>query len=468
MSPFGFFLSLGDLGLNNYITYLGKFELVVVGAVHNMELLVAVLGCKQGSLPMKYLGLPLGAKFKDKSIWNPILEKMERKLAGGKKLYLSKGGRVTLIKSTLSNLPTYFLSLFPIPASVANRIARLQRDFLWGSLGDKPKFHLVDWSMVCTLLASGGLGIRNLRTFNVALLGKWLWRFGQERDALWCQVIEVKYDCDWSGWCSSSSFAPHGVSFWKNIRRGWHSLSRFFLYEIGDGSKVQFWVDSWCGSSSLVDRYPGLFRFCRRKEASVTDLMRFTNGVVHWEIHFCRDVHNRELEAFRNPILEKMERKLAGWKKLYLSKRGRVTLIKSTLSNLPTYFLSLFPIPASVANRIARFQRDFLWGSLGDEPKFHLVDWPTVCTLLASGGLGIRNLKTFNVALLGKWLWRFGQERDALWRQVIEVKYGCDWGGWCSSSSSAPHGVSFWKNIRRGWHSLSRLFLYEIGDGSKV
>ena len=47
---------------------LGKFELVAVGAVPNMDLLVAVLGCKQGSLLMKYLGLPLGAKFKDKSI----------------------------------------------------------------------------------------------------------------------------------------------------------------------------------------------------------------------------------------------------------------------------------------------------------------------------------------------------------------------------------------------------------------
>ena len=116
--------------------------------------------------------------------WNPILEKMERKLASWKKLYLSKGGRVTLIKSTLSNLPTYFLSLFLIPASVANRIARLQRDFLWGGLGDEPKFHLVNWSTVYTPLSSGGLGIRNLRTFNVALLGKWLWRFGQEREAL--------------------------------------------------------------------------------------------------------------------------------------------------------------------------------------------------------------------------------------------------------------------------------------------
>ena len=92
---------------------------------------------------MKYLGLPLGAKFKDKTIWNPILEKMERRLMGWKRLYLSKGGRVTLIKSTLSKLPTYFLSLFPIPASVANRIKKLQRNFLWDSLGDDPKIYLV-------------------------------------------------------------------------------------------------------------------------------------------------------------------------------------------------------------------------------------------------------------------------------------------------------------------------------------
>ena len=39
---------------------LSKSKLVPVGVVHNIELLLSVLGCKQGSFPMKYLGLPFG------------------------------------------------------------------------------------------------------------------------------------------------------------------------------------------------------------------------------------------------------------------------------------------------------------------------------------------------------------------------------------------------------------------------
>jgi hypothetical protein len=109
---------------------LGKSEMVAVGDVGNVGTLAAFLGCRVARLPMKYLGLPLGAAYKAASIWNEVIEKMERRLAGWKKLYLSKGGRVTLIKSTLSNLPTYYLSLFPVPVSVANRIEKIQRDFL--------------------------------------------------------------------------------------------------------------------------------------------------------------------------------------------------------------------------------------------------------------------------------------------------------------------------------------------------
>ena len=70
----------------------GKIEVVPVGYVENVKALAAILCCKVGSLPMNYLGMPLGASFKAKSMWNSILEKMERRLAEWRTLYLSKEG----------------------------------------------------------------------------------------------------------------------------------------------------------------------------------------------------------------------------------------------------------------------------------------------------------------------------------------------------------------------------------------
>jgi hypothetical protein len=145
---------------------LGKSELVPIGDVPLVEELVDILGCKTSTLPMKYLGLPLGENFKSLAIWNPIVEKMECGLEGWKRFYLSSGGRLTLIKSTLSNLPTYFLSFFPIPATVAKQMEPIQHNFLWGHTEDVFKFHLVKWEQVCNPLTNGGLAIRNLRRFN--------------------------------------------------------------------------------------------------------------------------------------------------------------------------------------------------------------------------------------------------------------------------------------------------------------
>ena len=66
--------------------------MVAVGDVSNIQGLASILGCGVSSLPMKYLDLPLGASFKAKTIWEEVLEKLQHKLAGWKRLYLSKGG----------------------------------------------------------------------------------------------------------------------------------------------------------------------------------------------------------------------------------------------------------------------------------------------------------------------------------------------------------------------------------------
>ena len=59
----------------------GKSEIMLVDEVGNLATLARILCCKVGYLPMSYLGMPLWAHYKDSSIWNPIIERMEKKLS---------------------------------------------------------------------------------------------------------------------------------------------------------------------------------------------------------------------------------------------------------------------------------------------------------------------------------------------------------------------------------------------------
>ncbi|XP_060200279.1 uncharacterized protein LOC132628514 [Lycium barbarum] len=92
-----------------------KSHLFPVNQVGNLQELAENIGCQVGSLPTKYLGLPLGAKNRELEIWCEVLEKCERKLVRWKSQYLSLGGRATLIKSVMDGLPSYMMSLFPVP-----------------------------------------------------------------------------------------------------------------------------------------------------------------------------------------------------------------------------------------------------------------------------------------------------------------------------------------------------------------
>ena len=98
---------------------------------HLFRLAKLLLDCKASSWLILYLGLLLGGNPKACDFWDLVTERISRRLDGWQKTYLSFGGRITLIRSCLSHMPCYFLSLFKLPVSVAAKIERLQRDFLW-------------------------------------------------------------------------------------------------------------------------------------------------------------------------------------------------------------------------------------------------------------------------------------------------------------------------------------------------
>ncbi|RVX12485.1 putative ribonuclease H protein [Vitis vinifera] len=144
-----------DLKIN-----LQKSEIIPVGEVEDVDRATTDFGCKVGNLPTTYLGLPLGAPHNSCRVWDVVEERFKRKLATWKKQYLSKEGRLTLIKSALSNLPIYFMSLFVIPRKVRLRLEEIQREFLWGDLEERRKIHLVKWAVICKYKRHGGFGVK--------------------------------------------------------------------------------------------------------------------------------------------------------------------------------------------------------------------------------------------------------------------------------------------------------------------
>ncbi|RVW47194.1 putative ribonuclease H protein [Vitis vinifera] len=121
-----------------------------------------------------------------------------------------------------------------------------------------------------------------------------------------------------------------------------------------------------------------------------------------------------------------------------------------TLSSLPTYFLFLFVIPKRVCARLEKIQRDFLWGRGALENRPHLVSWKIICVAKKDGSLGICSLAAFNMALLGKWLWRFANENDPLWKQIITRKYDLQEGGGAPKVKCFPKLFNLVVN-KEGW-----------------
>ncbi|RVW21076.1 putative ribonuclease H protein [Vitis vinifera] len=109
--------------------------------------------------------------------------------------------------------------------------------------------------------------------------------------------------------------------------------------------------------------------------------------------------------------------------------------------------MSLFRMPKSVARRLEKLQRDFLWGGANGGNKAHLVKWEVVCADKEKGGLGLRKFVCLNKALLGKWIWRFARAKEDLWKKVLEAKYGQEDFGWRTRKANGVFGVGVWKEI---------------------
>jgi hypothetical protein len=108
--------------------------------------------------------------------------------------------------------------------------------------------------------------------------------------------VVAKYGSEKRGWRSRVRAGSHGMGFWKFISNEWHRFSTHIKLILGDGSRISFWEEKWCGGLSLLELYPGLYSIASNKMASIADNADLVSGSCKWNVSFIRALNDWEVE----------------------------------------------------------------------------------------------------------------------------------------------------------------------------
>ncbi|XP_071704187.1 uncharacterized protein [Rutidosis leptorrhynchoides] len=211
-----------------------------------------LLPFEEGCLPVRYLGVPLVSTrllYQDCKV---LVERVKSKVKDWKNKFLSIGGRVQLITSVLTSMQVYWCSIFILPDAIIKDIEKVIRGFLWCQGDLKKGKAKVKWEDLCLPKNEGGLGIKRLKFWNVALITSHVWRILKNEESLWVKWIHayhlstrnfwdvpVKADISWSE-----------VISWRDIFQAGFNTNTL-LCNIVDQNQ-------WAWPITWVSKYPAL------------------------------------------------------------------------------------------------------------------------------------------------------------------------------------------------------------------
>lgn len=129
---------------------------------------------------------------------------------------------------------------------------------------------------------------------------------------------------------------------------------------------------------------------------------------------------NQLLQVFS----EKINKRVQCWEGRLISQAGKEVLIKSIAQTLPTFAKSVFLLPLEITKDLERILSKFWWNSKPSTSKgIHWMSWNCMSTHKSTGGLGFRDFRDFNLAMLGKQGWWFLTKSCSLVSQLYKARY---------------------------------------------
>ncbi|KAG8060373.1 hypothetical protein GUJ93_ZPchr0002g26796 [Zizania palustris] len=303
-----------------------------------------VLTCKMGDFPIQYLGLPLNKNRITNCDWRICENKVEKRLSCWKGKLLDIGSRLILLNSCISSIPLYMLSFYEIPKGVLKRIDACRSRLLWQEGQGARKYHLENWAMICSPKDYGGLGVLDLKWMNIALMGKWLWKFETE-SGIWQTLLSNKYSRHKKPLCLMESKMGDS-QFWKTLMRIKPLYRKFCRMKIGNGENISFWEDTWVGNKPLSEMYHDLFITCFIKHMTVAEVFKSNWNVLKFR---------RDLVGSRFQSWIKMKRECSS---IVLSDTKDSVLW--SLTSKGTFTVSSFYLALKTQNLVKR--RNVVWG----------------------------------------------------------------------------------------------------------
>lgn len=229
----------------------------------------SILGIEKEGGVVKYLGFLEHFGRRKKDLFKHIVDHIKQRAGSWATKKLIQAGILIMIKSVLSSIPTHMISCFQIPKSLYKRIQLAFTRFWWDESSEKRKMCWVAWKKLTKLKKLGGLGFREVETFNESLLGKLAWRLLMNLNSFFARILlgkYAKYQSPLDVLVSPSAW--HG---WRSILVGRDLLLQNLGWTIGDGKSVKIWDDCWLSLTQAVRPYAPPHRTHRKLDGLLTD-----------------------------------------------------------------------------------------------------------------------------------------------------------------------------------------------------